>query len=32
LRWVAWASRNLPVLFYRVHLGTAEQLYGLGSQ
>lgn len=23
LRWVALASRNLPVHFYRVHLGTA---------
>ncbi|HTU92849.1 MAG TPA: hypothetical protein VMF69_22405 [Gemmataceae bacterium] len=24
LRWAALASRNLPVLFFRVHLGSAE--------
>jgi hypothetical protein len=24
LRWVAVASRNLPVLFFRVHLGSAD--------
>jgi hypothetical protein len=26
LRWVALASRNLPVLFFRVHLGRAEEI------